>query len=69
MRAVILVVLAALVFRAEARIGETEEQCVGRYGKVIRREHKEKPPAEVTSFFCCDVIQDLFFEPLRAITQ
>ena len=50
MRAVILVVLVALVFRAEARIGETEEQCVGRYGKVIRREHREKPPAEVCLF-------------------
>src|SRR6266581_1977613 len=50
MRAVILVVLVALVFRAEARIGETEEQCVGRYGKVIERKHSEKPPAEVCLF-------------------
>ncbi len=50
MRAVILVVLVVLVFRAEARIGETEEQCVGRYGKVIERKHSEKPPAEVCLF-------------------
>jgi len=50
MRAVILVVLVALVFRAEARIGDTEEQSVSRYGKVIRREHSEKPPAEVCLF-------------------
>ena len=50
MRAVILVVLAALVFRAEARIGETEEQCVVRYGKVIERKHSEKPAAEVCLF-------------------
>jgi hypothetical protein len=50
LRFVILVGLVALVFSAEARIGETEEQCVGRYGKVVRREHNEKPPAEACVF-------------------
>ena len=36
-------VLLALAAPAEARIGESEEQCSKRYGKVARHEHPDWP--------------------------
>lgn len=44
---VISIVTLLLATPAFARLNETEEQCTARYGTVVKREHNEKPSAEV----------------------
>jgi hypothetical protein len=49
---VALIICATIIFAstAGARIGETEEQCVKRYGEPVERLREDKTPGDVVVF-------------------